>query len=164
MRISLPLPERFRPQGYTGANFNSYILVRRVDPPLNGVRIVAAEFIGDQPPPGYTERPWAVFKPKSWSGQERRRSRRQEHREKVRLEYYNTAFHLIMKEDTLTEDVSDSGMRVVARFVPDDFEFVKVICLERSFESLAIVRSRFLTKDGLERLSIQFLSREKSRL
>ena len=164
LKISLPLPEKFRPQGYTKTTFNSYALVRRVDPPSKGMRTVAVEFIGNQPPPGYEERPWAVFKPKSWSGQERRREKRKECREKVRLEYYNTAFHLIMKEDTMTENVGDAGMRVAARFVPDEFEFIKVICLERTFENLAIVRSRFLTKDGMERLSIQFLNREKSRL
>lgn len=164
LKVSLPLPEKFRPQGNSKANFISYALVRRVDPPTKGVRTIAVEFIGTQPPPGYEERPWAVFKPKSWSGQERRRVKREERREKVRLEYYNTAFNLIMKEDTLTENVSPAGMRVIARFVPDEFEFVKVICLERPFENLAIVRSRFLTKDGMERLSLQFLNREKSRL
>jgi hypothetical protein len=164
LKISLPLPEKFRPQNNGKVNFNSYVLVRRVDPPAKGMRTVAVEFIGHQPPPGYEERPWAVFKPKSWSGQERRRVKREDRREKVRLEYYNTAFNLIMKEDTLSENVSDTGMRVVARFVPDEFEFVKVICLERPFESLAVVRSRFLTGDGCERLSLYFLNREKSRL
>jgi hypothetical protein len=164
LKVSLPLPEKFRPHGNAKVNFNSYVLVRRVDPPAKGIRIVAVEFIGHQPPPGYEERPWAVFKPKSWSGHERRRVKREDRREKVRLEYYNTAFNLIMKEDTLTENVSESGMRVVARFVPDEFEFIKVICLERPFESLAVVRSRFLTRDGMERLSLHFVNREKSRL
>ncbi|MEW6125487.1 MAG: PilZ domain-containing protein [Acidobacteriota bacterium] len=164
LHITMPVLEKFRPQGYTGAELSLYVLVRRIEPAKKGIRTVALEFIGNQPPPGFNERPWAVFKPRSWAGLERRRTPRLNRQERVRLEYYNEGFELVMKEDTSTEDVSTTGMRILARFVPDEFEFVKVNCLDRDFHCLAVVRARFLEKDGLERLSIQFLNKAKSRL
>src|SRR5205085_8827130 len=74
--LSLPMPAKLRSHGFAGSSYNVYTLVRRIEPPKKGVRVVGLEFIGEHPPPGYLEKPWATFRTRRWTGDERRRARR----------------------------------------------------------------------------------------
>jgi len=47
-------------------DYNVYTLVRRVEPPRQGVRAIGVEFIGEHPPAGFLDKPWSVFRPRSW--------------------------------------------------------------------------------------------------
>jgi len=159
--LNLPLPVKLRSHGLSEASYSVYALVRRIDPEQRGTRVVALEFIGEHPPQGYLEKPWATFRGSNWNGIERRRSPRVKRQERVRLEYFDSNARLLSREETLTENVSASGMRVFAKFAPRQFDLVQISCVSRRFESLAVVRNRFVAKDGIERLCIQFLKRDE---
>ncbi|MBI3653458.1 MAG: PilZ domain-containing protein [Acidobacteria bacterium] len=156
--LSLPLPTKLRTHGFTDAGFNTYALVRRVEPPKNGERLVALEFIGEHPPSGFLQKPWATFRPGKWAGQERRRNIRENRVEKIRLEYFNDALVSLGSEETFTENVSPSGMRLFVKAAPFEFDIVRVKCSGRNFESLAVVRNRYIARDGTERLCLHFIN------
>ena len=81
--LTLPLPVKLRSHGYSDSTYNVYAIVRRVDPPRRNERFVGLEFIGEHPPTGYLENPWAVFRTAKWSGHERRRAPRSVKRQAV---------------------------------------------------------------------------------
>ncbi|HZS03229.1 MAG TPA: PilZ domain-containing protein, partial [Blastocatellia bacterium] len=72
LQLTLPLPLKLRAHGFTEATYNVYGIVRRVVPLNEGVRAVGVEFIGEHPPPGYLDKPWAVCRTKQWLGINRR--------------------------------------------------------------------------------------------
>ncbi|MEW6125488.1 MAG: PilZ domain-containing protein [Acidobacteriota bacterium] len=156
--LTLPLPTKLRMHGFAETSFNSYAIVRRVDPIQNGQRIIALEFIGEHPPKGYMEKPWTTFKTQQWNGTERRREKRLSRMEKVSIEYFDDNFRSLAKEETVTENVSGQGMRIFVKYAPFEFDLIRVTSLTRNFESLALVRNRFVGKEGLERLCVQFLN------
>jgi hypothetical protein len=158
--LSLPLPTKLRSHGFTDASYNVYALVRRIDPPKKGARLVGLEFIGEHPPTGYLAKPWATFRLKTWAGNERRRAPRVEHAEAVRIEYISEATHSRVREEVMTENISRAGARVVVRAAPAEFDMLLITIPARQFEGLATLRNRFLGKDGLERLCLQLLDKE----
>ena len=157
--LSLPLPPKLRSHGFTDPSYTVYALVRRIEPTKKGVRIIGLEFIGEHPPPGYLDKPWGTFRTTRWAGNERRRSMRGERTESVRLDYISADKPTTFREEAKTENVSRTGMRVVVRAAPPEFDLVRVTCAARQFEGLAIVRNRFQGKDGLERLCLQLLDK-----
>jgi len=157
--ITLPYPTKLRAHGYADSTYNVYALVRRVEPPRKGARIIGLEFLGEHPPAGYLERPWSVFRTRKWNGTERRRVPRSERSEMVRLEYFTDDMHSITREETRTENLSATGMRVAVKVAPPEFDLVRVSCPSRGFESLAAVRNRYVGNDGNERLCLQFVDK-----
>ena len=158
--ITLPYPTKLRMHGYADATYNVYALVRRVEPPRKGTRVIGLEFLGEHPPAGYLERPWAVFRTRKWNGIERRRVPRVERSEMVRLEYFTDEMQSITREDARTENISRTGLRVAVKVAPPEFDLVRVSCPSRGFESLAAVRNRYVDKDGNERLCLQFVDKQ----
>lgn len=158
--LNLPLPVKLRSHGYSDSTYNVYAIVRRVDPPVRGERFVGLEFIGEHPPSGFLETPWAVFKTAKWLGHERRRAPRTVRREVVWVEYFDEGSRLLGREETQTENLSRAGARIAVRTAPLDLELIKVTAPAHKFESFAKVRSRFLGADGAERLCIQFVDKE----
>ena len=158
--VSLPLPTKLRSHGFTDSGYNVYVLVRRVEPPKKGVRVIGLEFLGEHPPAGYLERPWGVFRTKKWVGTERRRASRIERSEEVKLEYFNENLDSISREETRTENLSRNGLRVSVKSAPMEFDLVRVSCPGRGFECLATLRNRFVGKDGRERLCLQFIDKD----
>ncbi len=159
--LNLPLPTKLRSHGFSDASYNVYSLVRRVEPEHHGQRVVALEFMGEQPPKGFLEKPWSIFRSSNWTGTERRRSPRVNRQERVSLEYFDSNARSISREETITENVSATGMRLFVKFAPPYFDLVLVSCVSRRFESLAVVRNRYIAKDGAERLCVQFLKRDR---
>lgn len=158
--VTLPLPTKLRAHGFAEQSYNVYTLVRRVEPPKQGVRAVGVEFIGEHPPAGFLDKPWAVFRPKKWGGNDRRRPDRQEQVEKVRIEYFDESMHSISREEARTENVSRSGLRISGTMAPAEFDLVMVSCPRLKFEGMAALRSRYLGKDGLERICVQLIDKE----
>jgi hypothetical protein len=158
--ITLPLPTKLRSHGYTDPGYNVYALVRRVEPPKKGLRVVGFEFLGEHPPAGYLERPWAVFRTKKWVGTERRRASRIERSELVRLEFLTESMESLAREETRTENLSRKGFRVAVKAAPMEFDIVRVLCPGRNFECLAALRNRFVGKDGRERLCLQLIDKD----
>lgn len=158
--VTLPLPTKLRAHGFAEQSYNVYSLVRRVEPPKQGVRAVGVEFIGEHPPAGFLDKPWSVFRPKKWGGNDRRRPDRQEQVEKVTIEYFDESMHSISREEAGTENVSRSGLRISGTMAPAEFDLVMVSCPRLKFEGMAALRSRYLGKDGLERICVQLIDKE----
>jgi hypothetical protein len=158
--LTLPLPVKLRSHGYSDSTYNVYAIVRRVDAPRRGERFVGLEFIGEHPPTGYLENPWAVFRTTKWSGHERRRAPRSAKRQMVWVEYLDENNRLLGREEARTENVSRGGARICVRTAPPDLDLIKVTAPALKFESFATVRNRFLGVDGAERLCVQFVDKE----
>lgn len=158
--ITLPLPTKLRTHGFAEQSYNAYTLVRRVEPPRQGIRAVGLEFIGERPPAGYLDKPWTVFRPKRWGGNDRRRPDRLERVESVRIEYFDESMHSISSEQASTENVSRYGLRISGTTAPPEFDVVMVTCPRLKFEGMAVLRSRFMGKDGLERICVQLIEKE----
>jgi len=160
LHVTLPLPPKLRSHGFSESTYSVYTFVRRVEPSRHGVRAVGLEFVGENPPPGYLEKPWTVFRVKRWGGGDRRRPDRIERVEPVRLEYFDDGMQSLCTEHAKTENISRSGVRIVCQAAPPDFDFVLVTSERLRFEALAAVRNRFMGKDGRERLSLQLIDKE----
>lgn len=158
--LTLPLPAKLRAHGFTEQSYNVYTLVRRVEPPRHGVRAIGVEFLGEHPPKGFLDKPWAIFRSKRWGGNERRRPNREQRVETVRIEYFDESMQSIAKEQARTENVSRSGLRISGTAAPPEFDVIRVICPRLKFEALAALRSRYRGKDGVERLCVQFIEKE----
>ena len=160
--VTLPLPSKLRGHGYAEPSYNVYALVRRVDPPRNGSRLVGLEFLGEHPPMGYLDKPWSSFQTRKWGGGNRRRRDRREQIEIIAIEYFNESMHLVAKEMGRTENISRGGMRVCVRTPPPEFDMIRINCPSRGFESFAAVCNRYVGKDGFDRLCLKFLNDEWS--
>lgn len=158
--LSLPLPTKLRSHGFADNGYNVYALVRRIEPLKKGIRIIGLEFIGEHPPAGYLDKPWGTFRTKRWAGNERRRASRLDRAEAVRIEYISAAMPSTIREEAMTENVSRTGLRLIVRAAPPEFDLLRITSAARHFEGLAILRNRFQGKDGLERLCLQFLNKE----
>jgi hypothetical protein len=122
--------------------------------------MVSLEFLGEHPPTGFLDRPWAVFRTGRRDGSERRRAPRIRRTERVRIDYFNEPMQLLCTEEAETENVSRTGLRLSVKAAPREFDLVRVRCPARAFSALAAPRSRFLAKDGIERLCVQFIDTE----
>ena len=160
--VTLPLPSKLRSHGYAEPSYNVYALVRRVDQPRNGSRLVGLEFLGEHPPMGYLDKPWASFQTRKWGGHNRRRRDRRELVEIIVIEYFNESMQMVAKEMGRTENISRGGMRACVRTPPPEFDTIRVSCPSRGFESFAAVCNRFVGKDGFDRLCLKFLNGEWS--
>src|SRR4029079_7004558 len=98
-----------------------------------------------------------TFRTQKWTGNDRRREPREERSEPVTVEYLDVTMQKISREAGITENVSSSGARICVRAAPPDFEYARVICPNRSFNSLAMVRNQWTGTDGFERLCLQFV-------
>ena len=157
LHLTLPLPAKLRNHGYSDHSYNVYAIVRRVQPPKDGQRLVAVEFLGEEPPEGYLEEPWGTFHTTKWEGANRRREPREARAESVGVEYLDKDMQPIQSEIAVTEDVSCSGVRIFVSATPEEFDYVKVTNLEKDCSSVAAVCNRYIGKDGFERLCLNFI-------
>jgi curved DNA-binding protein CbpA len=160
VHITLPLPTKLRCHGFSEHGYNMYAIVRRVEPLIEGKRVVGLEFIGATPPTDFLHKPWSTFRTQKWAGPNRRREPREKRAEPVAVEYLDEAMKRISREAGLTEDVSPSGARVRVKSPPAHFEFVRVTSPKRSFSGLALLRNLWTGDDGLKRLCLQFVDQK----
>lgn len=157
--LTLPLPAKLRAHGFSEQGYNVYALVRTVDPPVKGVRAVGVEFLGERPPAGFFEKPWAIYRAKRAGTVERRRHRRDERTEAVNVEYLDEHGQLIARDEAKSENVGNNGIRIVGTSAPPEFDSVSLTCPKLNFEAAAVLRDRFRGKDGLERLCLQLVDK-----
>lgn len=60
--LMLPLPVKLRCHGYSEPVYRVYGIVCRVKPTSDEQWIIGLEFLGESPPAGYLDKPWATFK------------------------------------------------------------------------------------------------------
>ena len=157
LHLRLPMPVKLRAHGFSEPGYSVYAIVRRVELPLGGAWVVGLEFFGEQPPPGFLEKPWASFRSMEWTGRDRRLEPRQVRSDPVLVEYLDESMRLVKEEEAAMENVSDSGMRIVVKAAPPEFDLVKVGDIGNSFKSMSAVRDRFVGHDGLERLCLKLI-------
>lgn len=158
VQLMLPLPVKLRSYGYYDSNYKVYAIARRVEPVKGGQSVVAFEFMGENPPKGYQEKPWMVFQHKKWSGSERRRETRSEKPEVVAIEYLDEEMRTIGRDVVLSENHSRGGLRVRLQEAPPEFYMVKVIGPATQGEKITIVSNRYLGSDGCERLCLRYVN------
>jgi hypothetical protein len=157
MHLTMPFPVKLRNHGFGEPSYKIYAIVRRIEPMKNGFREVGLEFLQEQAPNGYVEKPAMVYRTEKGQGPDRRREARKAIEEPVKIEYLNEAMKVVGEQNGITENISRSGMRVRVQMLATEFEVVKVTGVGQPFHSLALVRNRFVGNDKLERLCLQFV-------
>jgi curved DNA-binding protein CbpA len=158
--LTLPLPTKMRAHGFSEQGYNVYALVRTVDPPKKGMRAVGVEFLGEHPPIGFLEKPWAIYRAKRAGSVERRRYRREERNEAVSVEYLDETGQSIGRDEARSENIGSYGVRVVGTTAPAEFDSISVSCRSLNFKAVAVLRDRYRGKDGLERLCLHFVDNQ----
>jgi hypothetical protein len=156
LHLNMPLPTKLRSHGYSDPSYQLYAIVRRAEPIRNGARIVGLEFLSEHPPPGYLNDPWCAFRTQKWPGVDRRREPRVVKSESVTVEYIDDDGQSIRQETAVTENTSHRGARIRVKVPSPESDILKVTSRSRAFSGLAVVRNRYVGKDGFERLCIQF--------
>jgi PilZ domain-containing protein/DnaJ-like protein len=157
--LTMPLPTKLRAHGYSEQGYNVYALVRTVDPSKKGVRAVGVEFLGEHPPAGFLDKPWAVYRAKRAAAVERRRYRREERAEAVSIEYLDENGQSIGRDEARSENVGSYGVRIVGTTAPAEFDLIWLRCTSLKFQAMAVLRDRYRGKDGLERLCLQLVDK-----
>ena len=157
LHLTLPMPVKWRTHNYSSHTYSVFALVRRVERPRQGRQNVGLEFIGEHAPAGYWEQPWGIFKAAEWLGPDRRREARLSRTEPVEIEYLDEQMQPLQGEKTTTENLSRGGARIIARAAPPEFDHVRVTGLTTKYCCLATVCNRYVGKDGLERLCLNFI-------
>ncbi|HMG34443.1 MAG TPA: response regulator [Blastocatellia bacterium] len=158
IHISLPMPTKLRMHDFDAPNYNCYAIVRRAEPSKKGVRLLAVELIGEDPPSGYLQTPWASFQDRQWNGSERRRKPRQPKDEVIWIEYFTESMRSIRREAARTENVSEGGMRVRIKSAPNEFEYARVSYPDGRLQTFAVLCDRYTGEDNFERLCLRFLA------
>ena len=158
--LTLPMPTKLRAHGIAEQSYNVYALLRTVDPSKNGERAVGVEFLGEHPPTGFIEKPWAVYRARRKGANERRRHRRVERAEAIVLEYLDEKGSLIITEEAQSENIGRHGLRIAGTAAPPEFDLVRINCTRVNFTATATLRDRYRGKDGLERLCLQLIEKE----
>ena len=76
--------------------------------------------------------------------------------ETVTIEYLDDDLLPIRSETAVTENTSHRGARIRVKTSSPESDTLKVTSRSRGFSGLAVVRNRYVGKDGFERLCLQF--------
>lgn len=155
--LRMAMPVVLRTHDYLDQTYGTYAVVRWIKPPRDGFRAVGVEFVGQLPPPGFRERPWAAFHLGQWKGPNRRAEERENITEVVEIEYFDESERVIKRDSGLIENISASGVRVCGQDPPECADLIRIIRPKVSWSIFAIVRNRFKGRDGYERLCAQFI-------
>ena len=158
LHVTLPLPMKLRSHGFSEPGYNMYAIVRRVELPKDETRVVGLEFIGKNPPAGYLYKPWATFRTQKWVGADRRFEPREKRAEPVVVEFLNESMKSLGRTVGVTENISRGGARICVKSSPPEFDLVKITNVDRTFDSLALVRNHYVERDGYDRLCVQFVN------
>jgi hypothetical protein len=157
LHLSMPMPVKFRSHSHHEATYGTYAIVRRVDQPKKGERIVGLEFLGPSPPAGYIDRPWSNFRIQTWSGRDRRRETRLIRSEAAQIEFLNEAMEVVGTEQGITENICPGGAQVCLNNIPVDVDYVRIVCTRIGLRSTAYIRDMYRGKDGKPRISLEFV-------
>ena len=155
--LRMPMPVVLRNHEFLDQTYGTYAIVRWIRPPQDGFRLVGVEFMGELPPPGFRQRPWATFQISNWDGRDRRAESRETVSESIEIEYFDESEQLIKKDTGFIEDISSSGVRVCAQQPPLDADLIRILRPKVSLSVFALVRNRFKGRDGYDRLCAQLI-------
>jgi hypothetical protein len=156
LHLLLPLPVPMRSHGCVEQGFTVYSIVRRVEALGDGLRIVGIEFLGEHPPAGYAEQPWAAFGT-VWTDPNRRRESREERFEMLEVSYVDEREQRLGTVIGYTENVSRSGVCISVEAIPTELNLVRVKGVTIPFSSRAFVRNRIPSGNTRESLCLQLV-------
>jgi hypothetical protein len=160
LQLSLPLPKNFRRYALADASYTTYALVRSVLAAWPAAR-VGVMFLGKEPPKGYEENKGGRYllptDPRP-APKERRRQKRVEVFVNLRLRVVDPAGRTVKEEQTVTENLSRGGARVMTGLPVSKGERVVVEDLAGSFRANAEIANVYIGKDGVPRLNLHFLN------
>jgi hypothetical protein len=153
LRLSLPLPKRFRHYDPVASTYKIHALVRAVQG--KGRRRVGVRFMGQHPPKGHSDRPGLRYR---MPGEEQPR---QERRDRRRLEIFiNVVLRRLDgpgEERTIAENLGRGGARTLTSLPVAKGEVVDFEELNGGFRTRAEVRNIYLGADRIPRLNLRFL-------
>ena len=158
--LSLPLPKDFRSYSLSDASYNSYALVRSLMTAWPAGRI-GVMFLGRTAPKGYDQNPGGRYllptDPKP-APKEKRTAKRVDVFVNLRLRLVDAEGRTLREEQTVTENLSRGGLRVMTGLPVSKGERVMVEDLAGTFHAAAEIRSLYIGKDGVPRLNLFFLN------
>jgi hypothetical protein len=158
--LSLPLPKTFRQYALSDASYTTYALVRSVQREWPPAR-VGVMFLGKEAPKGYEENKGGRYllptDPRP-APKERRKQKRVEVFVNLRLRVVDPAGRTLREEQTVTENLSRGGVRVMTSLPLSKGERVVVEDLAGSFRANAEIANLYIGKDGVPRLNLHFLN------
>jgi len=157
--LRMPMPIVLRRHDYVDQTYGTYAIVRWIRPPRDEFRLAGVELIGEFPPLGFRERPWATFQIGKWDGADRRAESRETVSETIEIEYFDESEQLIRQGTGFIEDISASGVRVCVEQPPLEADLIRIVRPKASMSAFALVRNRYKGRDGYERLCGQFIGR-----
>jgi hypothetical protein len=162
--LSLPLPKRFRRYDLSEPSYRTYALVRHVNSNLTGFR-VGAMFLGKTAPRGFEKNPGGLYflpsdPPLVRNVKERRRWQRIDTFVQLRLTRLSPAGPGPNEEQTIAENISRGGTRVLTSMAVGKGELLMVEELDGAFRTRAEVKNIYIGADGVPRLNLQFLDAE----
>jgi hypothetical protein len=157
--LSLPLPKAFRQYSLSDATYRVYALVRDVAlPPVNRVGVM---FLGKHPPRGYEANPGGRYlmpNDPPPAPKERRSARRVDVFVNLKLVRANGS---VQSEQTVTENLSRGGVRVMSSLPVQKGEVVVIEDPHGAFSLRAEARGVFVGKDGIPRINLRFVDGSK---
>jgi hypothetical protein len=182
LHLRMPLPKSIRQYDREQPAYAIYCLVRDVRL-AEGVWRLGVKFLSKSPPPGYLDRPWAVFAlrseaPPEPEGDEARPRRppRPETRPEPQPEFGGKRqferFEIFVSfevrriegvEEPLSgalgvaENISHGGARLKLGLELSPGQVIELHDLESDFEVRAEVRNTYMGEDGVRRVNVQFL-------
>jgi hypothetical protein len=157
--LSLPLPKNFRAYALSEASYNTYALVRSILYAKPAAR-VGVMFLGRTPPKGFEQNPGGRYllptDPRP-APKDRRKLKRVDVFVNLRLSVVDPAGRTLREEQTVTENVSRAGARVLSSLPLAKGEHVMLEDLAGTFKAPAEIRNLYIGKDGVPRLNLHFL-------
>jgi hypothetical protein len=161
LHLALPLPKTFRSYALSEPSYSTYALVRSI---LSGVPAarVGVMFLGRTPPRGYEANPGGRYllasdpRPEP-AVRERRQHKRVDVFVNLRLLVRDASGQPVREEQTVTENLSRGGARVMTSLPVAKGGRVAVEDLGRTYRIEAEIANVFVGKDGVSRLNLHFL-------
>jgi hypothetical protein len=160
--LELPLPKQLRRHALSDPCYRVYALVRTVKP-RDGATRVGVLFLGKNPPKDFLQNPTGLYLlpcDPDPTFKERRQYRRLDIFLNFRIRRLDPNGIGPQEEQTVAENLSKRGARVLTSMACEKGETVAVEELGGDFKTRAEVRNVYIGKDNIPRLNLYFLDGE----
>jgi hypothetical protein len=164
VHLSAPLPKPFRRYDLTDPSYHVYALIRNVRS-ANGQTRVGVFFLGKTPPKGYHANPSGRYLMSSDTAPAAAPSERRQHTRldmflSLRLWRADTLSGAAQEEQTVAENLSRRGARVLTSLPVGKGEVLYLQEIGGTFKTRAEVKNLYIGKDNVPRLNVCFLDAE----
>lgn len=179
--MTIPLSRQLRNYDYEESQYKIWGLVRHCIPFKEKSEekfAIGTAFIGKHPPKSYSENPaklydishreetnfWHVVEASENPNEKNlpkadRRHTRHSIPVSIQLELLNDLGNTIIKENTVTENLSLGGASVFSSLNANIGSFLRMTCDQYNVTITSIVRNKRLGRDGIPRLHVEFFDR-----